>query len=88
MMVSNRNLLFQGSIVRCYVCFRESKGKILKIHGSWKRGLSFSTREFFGVQPLVFRGEGVRILLKYVDDPIDSTHYLEDLLENSFRFEV
>lgn len=39
-------------------------------------------------QPLVFRGEGVRILLKYVDDPIDSTHYLEDLLENSFRFEV
>ena len=41
-----------------------------------------------GDQPFVFRGEGVRILLKYVDDPIDSTHSLEDLLENSFRFEV
>ncbi len=25
MVVSNRNLLFQGSIFRCYVCFREGK---------------------------------------------------------------
>ena len=37
MVVSNRNFLFQGSIFRCHVSFRE--GKMEPKHGGWENNM-------------------------------------------------
>ena len=57
MVISNRNLLFQGSIFRGHVSFRE--GNILnRIMEVWKMIFLFNW-VIFRFQPFIFRGVGV-----------------------------
>ena len=62
MVVSNRNLLFQGSIFRSYVSFRECIESISSALGDWGK-----PKNFRSVAPLVGNSLGSQLLLLHLN---------------------